>query len=140
MSDAASRRIKIVYVSFRVWLDSLMNDRAVTCVNMPREAKVVNAMPCHERAGRDVALWLSSPDFPEVTDGQLLEEYRLEFNLLRDEPAVTVMASALRDVIDKSGRLCEFGADVDKVDIHDFAKIAQTALDAYEATFVKVEL
>lgn len=134
------RRIKIVYVSFALWLTSLMNDRAVKCVNMPRDAKVVHAFSCSDKMGRDVGLWLSSPDFPEVQEGALLDEYRLEFELLRDEPAVTGMARALRDVIDKSGRLCEFGADVDKVDIYAFQQIAQPALDAYEATFVKVEL
>ena len=134
------RRIKTVYVSFALWLNSLMNDRAVKCVNMPRDAKIVHAFSCSDRMGRDVGLWLSSPDFPEVTECALLEEYRLEFKLLRDEPAVTAMANALRVVIDKSDRLCEFGADVDKVDIHDFGKIAKAALDAYEATFVKVEL
>ena len=126
------RRIKIVYVSFRVWLDSLMHDRAVKCVNMPRDAKIVRAETCAERMGRDVVMWIASPDFPEVQDGALLEEYRLEFQLLRDEPAVTELAASLRALLEWSQAEYQSNGEIDAR--------AKAALDAYEATFVKVEL
>ena len=133
------RRIKLVYVSFALWLDSLMNDRAVKCVNMPRDAKVVRAFSCSDGMGRDVGLWLSSPDFPEVQEAALLEEYRLEFKLLRDEPVVTAMANALRPL---AARVHTDGVDVPyPEDVWGpYCDNAKAALDAYEATFVKVEL
>lgn len=92
-------RVRIVYVSFALWLGSLMSDRRVKCVNLPREARVVRAMPCHDQMGRDAVLWLHSPDFDPVEDGAIIPEYRLEFELHTTETLIDDLASALRELL-----------------------------------------
>ena len=124
-----SNRIRLVYVTFELWLDSLMNDSAVRCVNLPREAKVERAMPCTDRMGRDAVIWLSSPDFDEVAEGEVIPEFRLKFELLRDDPIVTAMADALR----------EASYHVLALEPHTLQKV-RDAIKAHDATFYKGEL
>ena len=83
-----SPNVRLVYVSFVVWLDSLMSDRRVRCVNMPRDAKVIRAMPSESRYGRDVVLWLYSPDFSPVAEAATIPEYNLLFELHPDDAVV----------------------------------------------------
>ena len=72
-------RLRLVYVSFELWLDSLLTNHRVKCVNLPREAKVLRGFPCTERHGRDVVLWLTSPDFDPVPEGAIIPEFVLLF-------------------------------------------------------------
>lgn len=125
-------RVRLVFVSFRVWLDSMMRGQAVRCVNLPREAKVVFAAPCTDRFGQDVVLWLASPDFEPVPDCGVIPEFRLEFELRETQLAAMrrSLLIALSGIEEKAGRLLEFGADMDKVDISDIMKMARAGIDA----------
>jgi hypothetical protein len=78
-------RLRLVYVSFELWLDSLLTNHRVKCLNLPHEAKVVRGFPCTERHGRDVVLWLTSPDFEPVAEGELIPEFRLIFEAHRED-------------------------------------------------------
>ena len=125
-------RVRLVYVSFVVWLDSMMNDRRVKCVNMPRAARVVRAIPSTERWHRDVVIWLHSPDFDPVPEGGVIPEFQLQFELHRDDPAVMGLYSSLKELREWSRAEYQNDPAIDAR--------ADAALDAYAATFVKVDL
>lgn len=127
-------RVRLVYVSFVYWLDSLMNDRRVKCINAPRNARVVAAFPCTERWNRDVVIWLHSPDFDPVAEGGVIPEYNLQWELHMDDPVVTAMADALRPL---AARVHADGVDAPyPEDV--FAPLfdsCKSALDKYTAAF-----
>ena len=76
-------RIRIVYVSFSLWLSQLLRGDLARCVNLPTDVKVIKAEPSVDRFGRDVAVWLSSPDFDPVEDGGLIPEHMLRFHKMQ---------------------------------------------------------
>jgi hypothetical protein len=87
--------------------------------------------------GRDVVLWLFSPDFDLVPEGAIIPEFRLQFELHRDETTVMAMADALRPF---AARVFDDGVSTYDIEPPEPLIAAKRALDAYEATFIKVTL
>ena len=74
-----SNRLRLVYISMHSWMSYVTNHRQVRCLNMPREARVERVIASEQRYGRDVVVWLSSPDFDELGEGAVIPEFQLLF-------------------------------------------------------------
>lgn len=75
-------RVRLVSISIRSWLSYVTNNHQVRCVNMPRDANVEAVMPSVDTFGRDIIIWLSSPDFDEVPECGVIPPYQLLFEQL----------------------------------------------------------
>lgn len=78
MTDVpVSNRIRLVFTSFEWWLSTLLTGRLSRVIGLPADAKVVRAIPCGDRMGRDVVIWLHSETFDPVPEGAIIPEMRL---------------------------------------------------------------